>query len=172
MDDSIGQAHGLLCKLYSDKGEYDKAIAEGERALALNPGGTSVLINYADSLTLAGKPEEAIPLFQKAIRLHPFGPSSLYRSFGRALRNTGRFAEAVSAYKKAVQITPDDFLCHLHLVITYSLMGWKKESRAEAAEVLRINPKFSLDSWAKVFPYKDRSEADKFINALRKAGLK
>ena len=57
------------------KREYDKAIAEGERAVALNPGGTSVLVNYAASLTYAGRPEEAIPLFQKAIRLNPFGPS-------------------------------------------------------------------------------------------------
>jgi len=172
MDDSIGQAHGLLCELYSEKGEYDKAIAEGERAIALNPGGTSVLVNYADSLTFAGKPEEAVPLFQKAIRLHPFGPSSLYRSFGRALRNTGRFEEAVSAYKKAIRIAPDDFLSHLHLVITYSLMGREKEARAEAAEVLRINPKFSLDEYAKTAVFWNQSERDRYVNALRKAGLK
>ena len=172
MDDSIGQAHGLLCKLYSDKGEYDKAIAEGERAMALNPGGTSVLINYADSLTLAGKPEQAIPLFQKAIRLHPFGPSSLYRSFGRALRNTGRFEEAVSAYKKALQIAPDDFLSHLHLVITYSLMGREREAHAEGTEVVRINPKFSLDEYAKTAVFSNQSARGRYVNALRKAGLK
>ena len=52
------------------------------------------------------------------------------------------------------------------------MMGREKEARAEAAEVLRINPKFSLDSFAKTLPYKDQSEKDKIINALRKAGLK
>ncbi len=52
MDDSIADAHGLLCALYLTKREYDKAIAEGERAVALNPGGTSVLVNYAASLAL------------------------------------------------------------------------------------------------------------------------
>ena len=77
MDDSIADAHGLLCVLYLTKREYDKAIAEGERAVALNPGGTYVLSNYATSLTYAGRPEEAIPVFQKAIRLNPFGPSML-----------------------------------------------------------------------------------------------
>ena len=61
--------------IYSIKREYDKAIAEGERAVALNPGGTcALLLNYAASLRVAGRPEEAIPLFQKAIRLNPFGP--------------------------------------------------------------------------------------------------
>jgi hypothetical protein len=48
------------------------------------------------------------------------------------------------------------------------MMGHEKEARAEAAEVLRINPKFS----AKMLPYKDQSQTDKVINALRKAGLK
>jgi TolB-like protein/class 3 adenylate cyclase/Tfp pilus assembly protein PilF len=78
MDDSLAGPHGLLCALYTAKREYDKAIAEGERGVALNPGGTSELLNYAASLCYAGRPEEAIQLFQKAIRLNPFNPAGLY----------------------------------------------------------------------------------------------
>jgi hypothetical protein len=52
------------------------------------------------------------------------------------------------------------------------MMGREKEARTEAAEVIRINPKFSVDKWAKIIPYKDQSEIDKFVNALCKAGLK
>ncbi len=78
MDDSLSNSHGLLCALYTAKREYDKAIAEGERGVALNPGGTSELLNYAASLCYAGRPEEAIQLFQKAIRLNPFNPAGLY----------------------------------------------------------------------------------------------
>ncbi len=52
------------------------------------------------------------------------------------------------------------------------MMGREKEARAEAAEVLRVDPKFTLDSLGKMLPYKDRSETDKVANALRKAGLK
>ena len=52
------------------------------------------------------------------------------------------------------------------------MMGREKDARAEAAEVLRINPKFSLASLAKMLPYKDQSETDKVADALRKAGLK
>jgi adenylate cyclase len=172
MDDSIAEAHGLLCALYIRKREYDKAIAEGERAVALNPGGTSVLLNYARSLTVAGRPEEGIPLFQKAIRLNPFGPPHLYREFGHALRYAGRFEEAVSAYKKAIQLAPDNIYPHIFLAATYIQMHREKEARAEAAEVLRIDPKFSVDYLANVLSYKDQSEIDKVVSALRKAGLK
>jgi adenylate cyclase len=172
MDDSIAGAHVILSYLYGDKGEHDKAIAEAERAVALNSGDWSAVATYANSLRRADRPEEAIPLFQKAIRLTPFGASVLYRDFGAALRNTRRFEEAVSAYKKAIQLAPNDISAHMQLAATYSLMGRENEARAEAAEVLRINPKFSLDYVAKTFTSKDQSRRDELINALRKAGLK
>ena len=78
IDDSLAGAHGLLCSLYLWKREYDKAIAEGERAVALDPGGAFALVNYADSLRFAGRSEEALPFYQKAIRLNPFNPAGLY----------------------------------------------------------------------------------------------
>jgi hypothetical protein len=53
------------------------------------------------------------------------------------------------------------------------MMGLEKEACAEAAELVRRNPNFSLDSWAKkILLYKDQSEIDKIVTALRKAGLK
>ena len=58
------------------------------------------------------------------------------------------------------------------LAACYILMDREKEAHAEAAEVLRINPKFSLDFFAKTLSYKDQSQNDKLVNALRKAGLK
>ena len=172
IDDSYDDPHSLLCMIYSLQGDYDKAIAEGKRGLALNPGSVGVLYNYADSLIYAGRPEEAIPLFQKAIRLTPFGRSSLYRDYGHALRNVERYEEAVSAYKKAIHIAPDNVFAHVGLASTYSLMGRDSEARAEAAEVLRINPKFSLDYLEKIILFKDKSKKDQFFDALRKAGLK
>jgi adenylate cyclase len=51
-------------------------------------------------------------------------------------------------------------------------MGREKEARVEAQEILRINPMFSLDHLYKTNPWKDLSETDKVVNAMRKAGLK
>jgi tetratricopeptide (TPR) repeat protein len=95
--------------------------------------------------TLNAHKEEAIPVFQKIMRLNPFYPVSTSLHFGHALWGPGRFEEAVSAFKKAIPIAPDDIIAHFALAATYSMTGREKEARAEAAEVLRINPKFSLD---------------------------
>jgi len=52
------------------------------------------------------------------------------------------------------------------------MTGREREARAEAAEVLKINPKFSVEYLAKILAYKDQSQTDKVVDALRKAGLK
>ncbi len=58
----------------------------------------------------------------------------------------------------------------MHLADTYMNLGREKEAHAEAAEVLRINPKFSLEEYKKLNA--NSPGADKYINSLRKAGLK
>ena len=143
--------------------------------MALNPGDLTVLVNYAICLNFAGRSEEAIPLFQKTIRLNPVGLYYSYLSnfhLGNALMFTGRYEEAVSAYKKAIQRNPHSIWGHVMLTATYSMMGREKEARAQAAEVLRINPRYSADFFAKTSLIKEQSVRDKVFNALRKAGLK
>jgi adenylate cyclase len=112
------------------------------RAAALAPGAGSVHMWYAMVLNWAGRPEEAIPLYQKAIRLNPGGSTSIYLNLGSALRMTGKYEEAVSAFRESIQRSPDNILGHIGLATVYSMLGREKEARAEAAEVLRINPKF------------------------------
>ncbi len=80
VDDSRAESHALLGQLYCLAKEWDKAIAEGERGVALNPSGADVKYWYAATLTYAGRAEEAILLFEKAIRLNPFGPSRYFLS--------------------------------------------------------------------------------------------
>ena len=123
IDDSLSDAHGLLSSIYSQKREYDKAIAEGERAVALDPNGALANEWYASSLFFAGRLKEAIPMFQKAIRLNPIGSSSAFTNLGICYRRTGRFEEAVSAYKQAILRSPDNIFAHLSLASTYIADG-------------------------------------------------
>ena len=172
MDDSYPEPHGMLSVLYSHIGEYDKGVAEGERYVAAYPSSWNAYNAYALALTFACQPEQAIPMFQKAIRLNPNPTANTLVIFGHALRMAGRFEEAISVYKKAIQRAPDFIRAHIGLGATYNLMGREQEARAEAQETLRISPRFSLELFKKASPYKDPSEIDKVVNAMRKAGLK
>jgi adenylate cyclase len=154
------------------KRDYDKAIAEGEKAVALDPGGADAHAWLGQSLNLADKPNEAIPVFEKAIRLNPNGPTWYFLNYGNSLRYMGQYQEAIVQYKKALRVAPNNVLAHIPLAATYSLLGRDVEARAEAEEVLRINPKFSLEHFAKTLPLKNQAQIDRYIEALRKAGLK
>jgi len=57
-------------------------------------------------LAYSGRPEEAIPLLQKVIRLNPFAPATFFDTLGVVYRMVGRFDEAVEQAKKAVEREP------------------------------------------------------------------
>jgi adenylate cyclase len=172
LDDSSPEAHAFLGRIYLTKRQYEKAIAEGEQALALGPNSDFLQAALAFSLYHAGRFEEAMALYQKAIRLNPIPPAWYLSSLGSCYRELGRYEEAITEYKKGLHRAPDSSLGHLALAANYSLMGREKEARASAEEGLRINPKFSLEHFAKESLFKNQSDLDRLIMALRKAGLK
>jgi len=173
IDDSLGMAHAYLGRIYLTKKQHDQAMAEGERALALSPNDDFVQAAFAISLYYSGRVEEAIMLYRKAIRLNPFPPVWYLWGLGSCYRDLGRYEEAIGEFKKALRLYPDSLPPHLGLAATYSLMGREQEAHTEAAEILRIDPNFSLNRHAKGFlSFKDENDADRYIDALRKAGLK
>jgi adenylate cyclase len=167
-----GRKLALLGYLYAMKRDYDKAIKMGEEAISLVPNGADAHVWLALSLNYAGRPEEALPLFKKAMRMNPMSPAFYYLNCGYAYRGIGRFEEAIAMYKKTLQISPKNLPARYSLAAAYALVGRQEEAHAEAAEVMRINPKFSVAYIAKILPYKRQSDRDIIIEGLRKAGFK
>jgi adenylate cyclase len=116
--------------------------------------------------------EETIAAVNKAIRLNPIPENYYYYWLGMGHWVMGQYEEAVTAYKKALQGSPNNLADHIVLAVTYSLLKREEEARTEAAEVLRIDPDFSVDRIAKRLPFKDRAYTERYVDALRKAGLK
>jgi adenylate cyclase len=59
----------------------------------------------------------------------------------------------------------------LNLALCYLKLGRKAGAHSEAAEVLRINPKFSAENYAKYIALKDEASKKLLIDGMRKAGL-
>ena len=66
---------------------------------------------------------------------------------------------------------PDFIAFHLYLAESYALSGREAEARAAAAEVLKLNPKFTLRAYEGFVVYKNRSDMERDLMAFRKAGL-
>jgi adenylate cyclase len=172
LDDSYSFAYSALGVFYLVARQYDKAIAEAERAVTLEPNSAENLFFLGWILCFAGRPEEAIPLIESAERLNPFPLALQLTWMGTAYRLTGRYEKAIEAAKRAIQIEPNNQFAHVHLIVSYIALGREKEARAEAAELLGINPNFSVDQFVKRRPYKNQAVNDHEADALHKAGLK
>jgi adenylate cyclase len=172
LDDSEAAAHGVLGYLYTMMGQYDKAIAEAERSVSLNPNDASNLTRMSFVLINTGRAEEAISVLKSVKRLNPTPPQAYYVQLSTAYRLTGQYKAAIETAKEALKHVPNNQLAYLQLVTAYSMAGQEQEARAAAAEVLKINPKFSLEQYAKTLYFKNQADKERTIEALRKAGLK
>ena len=171
LDDTNVNAHGLLAMLYSMTRQYDKSVAQAEKAVALNPNSAIAHFMVGKTLFFAGRSEESIPEYKKAIRLNPIPPNNHFWSLGLSYAYTGQYEEAIEWCEKAVSRDPNDLLARIMMTVVYSLSGRDEAARTEAAEVLRIQPKFSVKGFEKRLTYKRKEDSEKFLNALRKAGL-
>jgi len=173
LDDSNSSVHACLTFPYMYLREYDTAISEAEKAISLSPNSATAYWALGTALSLSGRPQEAIPMLQKSLRLSPIPVHSqvlglLAHSYGML----GQYEEAIVTYKKVLQIYgPDHLMAHIGLAGAYASIGRENEARAEGTEVLRIDPKFSLERFIKGLPY-DQSTKDRLAEVLRKAGLK
>jgi len=172
LDKSLALPHALLGWIYTLMLQHGKGIAECEGAVNLEPNSALAYFRLSLALRYAGRPKEAITMCKEAIRLDPIPVSIYYHSLTNAYCLTGEYEEAIAAGKKATSLGPNNLVAHAFLAAAYSLHGREEEARMEAAEVLRINPKFSVDNWAKTMPYKNEADKELIIGALRKAGLK
>ncbi|MDH3557634.1 MAG: tetratricopeptide repeat protein [Deltaproteobacteria bacterium] len=171
LDDTFAEAYSRLGFLYSMTRQHDKGIAEAEKAMALNLNSATAHFFLGKTLFFAGRAEESIPEYKKAIRLNPIPPNAYPWSLGLSYAYTGQYEEAITWCEKAVRQAPDSLLARMMMAVVYSVSGRDEQARAESAEVLRIQPRFSLKKFEKKLTYKKKTDRELFLGALRKAGL-
>jgi tetratricopeptide (TPR) repeat protein len=84
----------------------------------------------------------------------------------------GRHEEAIATLQNVLSLNPNFLTAHAQLAAAYSESGREEEARTQVAEVLKLNPRFSVEILKQRIPYKDPREVERYVNALRKAGLK
>jgi TolB-like protein len=171
IDDSHDGAHALMASCYNVRRQYDKALSEAERAIALNPNSSDGYLVMASALGYSGRWEESAIYAKKYIRINPFPGAYIYSILGRAYFMMGQYEESIVTWKKALKVSPNYLTAHRFLAACYSSIGRDEEARAAANEVLRINPKFTIESYEKRLGYKNKSDIKREVTALRKAGL-
>ena len=171
LDARLPQAHIELGHVLLFRRQHDAAIAEFERALALNPNFFDS--RFAVALTYTGEPARAIEVLKANIRLDPLQPKMFpFKAvMGFANYLLRRHEEAVRLLHECVSRLPNLQWLRVWLAAAYAQSGQREEAGREATEVLRINPGFTIESWKRIAVYKDPKDAAHRIDGMRKAGL-
>jgi len=171
LNESFDVAHILSGWVFLFKRQHEDAIREGEIAIGLNPNGAEAHAQFGFILCMSDKSELGIKLITRAIRLNPIPPPHYYHFLAIAHRNNEQYNEAIEFSKKSLIGNPDQLSAYLTLAACYSSLNLAEESHKAVEEILRVNPTFSLSYYAKILPYKSQETTDRFVEALRKAGL-
>ena len=147
-------------------------------AYFVNNMGLMTTLVTADIVILAVSVSVGIGLFfgfypaWNASRLNPFPDDWQLTYLGSAYFFAGRYEEALTYFKKLQERNPDNMWAYFMPAGIYGHLGCEEEARAAAKEILRINPKYSIEVSEKYLGCKNRDKWNLLINGLRKAGLK
>ena len=163
----------LLGSVDLAKRRYDQAISEAQRAVTLAPNSSYAYFWLARILNFSGRPTEALAAAEKGARLNPRHPGYCLIQVAAAYMRMGRFEEARPLFEETNNVTePNNPAGHMWLAVIDIELGRNDDARAEAAEVLRLSPHYSLATWQQAYPLKDPVLQGRWRTDLRKAGLK
>jgi adenylate cyclase len=172
LDESSSDAHATVGLVHLLMRQWNKAVEECELAISLNPNSADNIVLLAMVYRTVGRVEEALARLNKAVRLNPMPPDFYLHEFGSCYRLMGRYDEAIAILKRILDGNPNYLDSRLNLIASYVMSGKEDAARAEAKEVLRQKPDFSVERFLNDFPYKDPEILDGLKECLLKAGLK
>jgi adenylate cyclase len=171
LNDSEPEAYMLLGNLDLTKRHYDQAMSEGQRAVSLAPNLTDGYFWLSRILVYSGRPKEAVVAAEKGMRLNPRHPEYCLIQVGLAYLSMGRFKEARSIFEETYAKAPNQPSGYMWKAIADVEMERNDDARAEAADVLRLSPHYSLATWQQAYPLKDAALQQRWRTDLQKAGL-
>jgi TolB-like protein/cytochrome c-type biogenesis protein CcmH/NrfG len=167
-------AHHGLAYTYLFEGRYDDSLAEFELALKLNPNFSLTQAFYGLTLCYCGRWQEGDQAVRRALRLNPRDPSSAlyYGIFAYAQFIGGNYDEAIRLARESLRQRADFVGAHRVLTAAAALSGQQELASAALQALLRAQPNISLAWIASEMPIKEPADRERYMEGLRRAGLK
>ena len=167
-DENVG-AHILLGRIYTLRGDYDRALDELRRAVELNPSDPEAQFGLADALLWSGDAKAAIETMLEVARVQPILTDTEYVDLGIAYHIAGQTDDAIATLGRAIERYDDNALLHALLAGAYATVGRKADAAKEAEIVKRMLPSFQAKDFATRL--RDQGQRSKVIAVLQLAGL-
>ena len=174
--------HQLKGDILRDQGHNEEAVAEHERALALDPSNVSAATSLGFDYGMHGEFDKSVEYIDKAIRESPYDPLLVHLYGGKAWANFGlkNYDQAIEWARQAIAVNPN-YVHYIHttLVAALALTGHAAEARVALQRYLALPSTGPLKTIAALKAYYSaqgggpaRVETNERVyDGLRKAGM-
>ncbi|HEX6114919.1 MAG TPA: adenylate/guanylate cyclase domain-containing protein [Geminicoccaceae bacterium] len=153
--------------------DYETALGAIERSLYLNPNSAQGYTGSGWVNTYDGRPLVAIDHFHRAMRLSPLDPEKgiALSGIGMSFLMLERCEEALQWGEQALREMPN--YGSSHRVVIGALVGLQRldEARAAAKRLLATFPTYNLTLQRQINPWRDAAFGERYLQALRVAGI-
>jgi len=174
--------HDLKGNILRAQGRAEEAVAEHERALALDPSNMDAAAELGYDSQRLGEFDKSLEYIDKAIRGSPYDPALRWWYQGKAANDFGlkRYDQAIELARQAIAINPDNVpWAHAYLVAALALTGHDAEAREGLQRYLALpstGPLRTIAAWKAL--NKSLGGDPRFVemnermnDGLRKAGM-
>ena len=173
VDQHDAWSHAVLGFVATLLGQNDTGIRASHRALDLNPN-----LAFAEgALGVAyghqGDPHKAVTHHERATRLSPRDPALPWWNLARcwAAFISHDYSQVVEWATKITEAAPEFYPAWRHLAASNALLDRMEEARGAVRHLLRVGPEYNIRWFRKTVPISQGEVLDRYMEALRKAGL-
>ncbi len=171
LNDQEPLSHMALGNVLLWRRDHERALAEFRRMIALDPNFAQGYTARGLALMYAGRAAEALEPIAMAMRLDPHYTPIVLHFLAQANFSLGKYETAAQQLVDRIACNPGTDSSRMLLASCYGHLGRADDARTTWAELLKVNPDFSLMQRARVLPYKHAADFQRIADGLAKAGL-
>ena len=165
-------SHRIQASMALYRRQYEKAIAQAERALTLSPNDIDSFYAMTYIMMAAGRLEEAVELIKKGMRYDPNNIGYPLYLLGIVHFCKGKLEETVEFIERALKHNPELPMDVPILAAAYAHLGHDQKARAALDDYVKHKGfAYNLKWLMFYFPFKDLGASDRLADGIIKAGL-
>ena len=171
MDDQEPDAYFALAMALMWSWGLDKALDAVARCIALKPSAPDARLLKAHAEIFSGLPADAVETLKISMQLDPLYPEIALHFLAEARFALDEFDLALTAIRRRIERNPESATAHALLASICGCLGRNEDGRSAWAQVLKIDPSFSIERRRRVLPFKNPADFERRVEGLRRLGL-
>jgi tetratricopeptide (TPR) repeat protein len=173
IDPGNAEALGIYAHICAWRKNFDAAVRHFDRALRLNPNLAFIWALSAGTCSYIGEPELALQRLRRARDLAPAHPYWGFLEGMYVIAHTfkGDYERAVLVGRDIIDANPYSLVAYKHLIAALGLLRRADEAKPYLEKLLSLEPRFTVEHFAKTYPFKRPSDRRRYMRGLLLAGV-